>query len=171
MSQHASRKRSRPRIKQYASLFVLLSALALTLWTRASGTTTSASDAYEDEAPAAASRSRGPTATRGIERLSLAQLSAAEQAAVLETLQHIDAGTQPTGPLAKKWRAQFKNWSGDLPGPRGESSPFREFRVEPAPGTAGAGPRRIVTNPQTREVFYTWTHYGDSGEPAFVQLR
>jgi hypothetical protein len=113
-------------------------------------------------------------ATRGVSRVARitpGSLPAAEEAAVLGTLRHIDAGTNPTGALAKKWGTQFKNWDGDLPGAQGMASPYLEYRVAPPPGVSGAGPNRIVVNSQTGEAYYTWTHYGDTGAPAFVQIR
>lgn len=106
-----------------------------------------------------------------IARIAPGSLPAAEEAAALSTLRHIDAGTKPTGDLAKKWGTQFKNWSGDLPGAQGGNSPYREYRVAPSAGTTGAGTNRIVVNSQTGEVYYTWTHYGDTSKPAFVQIR
>ena len=98
-------------------------------------------------------------------------LPAEEEAALLRTLAHIDAGTKPSGPLAKKWGTTFKNYGGDLPGPSGASSPYREYRVSPGPGTSGAGPRRVVVDSSNGSTFYTWTHYGDAGPPAFVRIR
>ncbi|WP_185734619.1 RHS repeat-associated core domain-containing protein, partial [Burkholderia sp. Bp9031] len=106
-----------------------------------------------------------------IARIAPGSLPAAEESALLNTLSHIDNGTVPTGPLAKKWGTQFKNWAGDLPGGQGPTSPYREYRVAPSPGTTGAGTNRIVMNNQTGEMYYTWTHYGDTGNPAFVQIR
>jgi hypothetical protein len=106
-----------------------------------------------------------------ISRIVPGSLPAAEEAAALSTLRHIDAGTKPTGDLAKKWGTQFKNWSGDLPGAQGAASLYREYRVAPSAGTTGAGTNRIVVNSQTGEVYYTWTHYGDTAKPAFVQVR
>ncbi len=97
-------------------------------------------------------------------------LPAAEESALRDTLAHIDAGTVPTGPTATKWGMKFKNWAGDLPGASGPSSPYREYRVAP-PSGSGAGPLRVVRNSQTGETYYTWTHYGDSGDPAFVRIR
>lgn len=98
-------------------------------------------------------------------------LPAIEESAVVSTLQHIDAGTTPAGSLAKKWGTQFKNWAGDLPGNQGPTSPYLEYRVAPSPGTSGAGTNRVVVNSQTGETYYTWTHYGDTGNPPFVQIR
>ena len=114
-----------------------------------------------------AAKGVGPT----ISRILPGSLPAAEEAAALSTLRHIDAGTKPTGDLAKKWGTQFKNWAGDLPGGQGTTSPYREYRVAPSAGTTGAGTNRIVVNGQTGEVYYTWTHYGDTAKPAFVQVR
>jgi RHS repeat-associated protein len=106
-------------------------------------------------------------------RITPGSLSRSEEAAVLSTLNHIDAGTKPVGALAKKWGTTFQNRDGDLPGVRGANSPYREYRVAPPPGTSGAGANRIVVNSQSGEVYYTWTHYGDNGRqtPAFVQIR
>ena len=38
-------------------------------------------------------------------------------------------------------------------------------------GTNNAGPLRLVVNKDTGAMYYTWTHYGDNGLPAFVQIR
>jgi guanyl-specific ribonuclease Sa len=115
----------------------------------------------------------GPSVSGGaqVARITAGTLPAAEEASVLRSLAHIDAGTTPSGPLAIKWGAPFKNWSGDLPGPQGPASPYREYRVAPTTGSSSAGTQRIVVNSQTGEVYYTWTHYGDSGSPAFVRIR
>ncbi|MGC5033947.1 ribonuclease domain-containing protein [Micromonospora sp. DT229] len=99
------------------------------------------------------------------------KLPAAEDAALNRTLAQIDAGTVPTGPTAKKWGTQFKNWGRNLPGASGLNSPYLEYRVAPPPGTSGAGPLRVVRNSDTGATYYTWTHYGDSGSPAFVRVR
>nr|WP_246868068.1 RHS repeat-associated core domain-containing protein [Rhizobacter sp. SG703] len=109
----------------------------------------------------------GPT----VSRITPGSLPSAAEAAALNTLKHIDAGTKPLGDLAKKWGTQFKNWAGDLPGGQGTASPYREYRVAPPAGTPGAGPNRIVVNGKTGEVYYTWTHYGDTAQPAFVKIR
>jgi len=106
-----------------------------------------------------------------IARITPGSLPAAVEASLLRTLAHIDAGTTPTGSLATKWGTSFKNWAGDLPGAKGADSPYLEYRVSPPAGTSGAGPLRVVVNTQTGEMYYTWTHYGDAGTPAFVQIR
>lgn len=98
-------------------------------------------------------------------------LPAEELSALKSTMSHIDAGTKPTGSLSKKWGTTFKNWANDLPGKNGADSPYREYRVAPGPGEAGAGTRRIVVNKETGAVYYTWTHYGDTGNPPFVRIR
>jgi RHS repeat-associated protein len=104
-------------------------------------------------------------------------LPAAEESGLKDTLSHIDNGTVPAGPTSVKWGTPFKNFgapSGQemlLPGGQGDNSPYLEYRVAPPPGTSGAGPLRVVRNTQTAATYYTWTHYGDSGDPAFVRIR
>ena len=98
-------------------------------------------------------------------------LPSADEAAFAKTLSYIDSGTIPSGNLARKWGTTFKNLEGELPGAQGSTSPYLEYRVAPSAGQAGAGTNRIVVNSQTGEVYYTWTHYGDSGTPAFVKVR
>ncbi|PWD65359.1 hypothetical protein DF215_21520 [Pectobacterium versatile] len=98
-------------------------------------------------------------------------LPAAEEAAVNRTLGHIDNGDKPAGALGKKWGTTFKNHQGELPGGSGANSPYSEYRVDPGPGVSGAGARRVVVNNNTGETYYTWTHYGDSGNPSFVRIR
>jgi guanyl-specific ribonuclease Sa len=97
-------------------------------------------------------------------------LPAVEEAAVLRTLEHIDAGTVPSG-LSRRWGVRFNNRDGDLPGARSQASPYREYRVAPPPGTRLPGPMRVVVDSATRAIYYTWTHYGDGGFPAFVRIR
>ena len=103
-------------------------------------------------------------------RITPGSLPAEEEAALLATLRHIDAGTVPTGKTKKKWGTTFHNKGGDLPGTAG-SGGYKEYRVSPAPGEAGAGARRIVVDDADGSAYYTWTHYSDSGSPAFVQIR
>lgn len=87
------------------------------------------------------------------------------------TLKHIDAGTVPQGGTRLKWGDRFENRLRDLPGGQYHQSPHREYRVAPPPGTSNAGKRRIVVDGSSGAVYYTWTHYGDSGAPAFVRIR
>ncbi|MFE9570296.1 polymorphic toxin-type HINT domain-containing protein [Streptomyces sp. NPDC006692] len=98
------------------------------------------------------------------------KLPAAEESALSDTLAHIDAGTVPSGPTSTKWGVKFKNWSKDLPGDVGPNSPYEEYRVIPS-GQSNAGTLRVVRNSITKELYYTWTHYGDTGSPAFVRVR
>lgn len=109
--------------------------------------------------------------THNIARFDLNSLPAADRVAVLDTLRHIDNGTKPSGKLAVKWSTPFENRDGDLPGERFSNSPYVEYRVAPSTGTRGAGTNRIVRNTMTGEMYFTWTHYGDTGSPAFVQIR
>jgi hypothetical protein len=124
-----------------------------------------------DRSSRASSGGRVAGGAGGIARIMPGSLPAAEEASLLQTLGHIDGGTTPTGALEKKWGTQFKNRTGDLPGPKGAASPYLEYRVAPPAGTSGAGPLRVVVNKRTGETYYTWTHYGDTGAPAFVQIR
>jgi RHS repeat-associated protein len=103
--------------------------------------------------------------------ISPGSLPAAEESALDSTLANIDAGTVPSDATARRWGIPFRNRDGDLPGAQGNQSPYLEYRVAPPAGTPGAGPLRVVVNAQTGEIYYTWTHYGDSGSPAFVRIR
>jgi RHS repeat-associated protein len=103
-------------------------------------------------------------------RITPGSLPAAEERSLLQTLSHIDASTTPRGRLARNWGAPFRNRAGDLPGGRGSASPYVEYRVAPTSGRA-AGTLRVVVDRQTGEMFFTWTHYGDTGSPPFVQIR
>ena len=98
-------------------------------------------------------------------------LPAAERSALDKTVQHIDSGTVPTDATAKNWGIKFQNKEGNLPGDSYANSPYREYRAAPPPGTKGAGTLRVVTNSQTGEMYYTWSHYGQVGPPAFVRIR
>jgi guanyl-specific ribonuclease Sa len=102
-----------------------------------------------------------------IARINAADLPAAERSALDATVGHIDAGTIPSGPTSTKWGTTFHNNEGFLP----SGGAYTEYRVAAAPGTSGAGPLRVVVDANTGSMYYTWTHYGDSGMPAFVQIR
>jgi hypothetical protein len=116
------------------------------------------------------SQGEGPSLSPEPTRITPGSLPVDEERAVLQTLQHIDTGMTPTGPLAKKWGTPFKNNAGDLPGTPGAGG-YLEYRVAPPAGTSSAGVRRIVKDVSTGRLYYTWTHYGDTGHPAFVRLR
>jgi len=98
-------------------------------------------------------------------------LPPAEEADVLAALKNIDAGKKPSGPLAKKWGTSFENRKNDLPGGTHGQSPYLEHRVAPPPGTKGPGVLRVVTDPSTGKMYYTWTHYGTAGNPPFMRIR
>jgi guanyl-specific ribonuclease Sa len=102
-----------------------------------------------------------------IARINADDLPAVERAALDDTVRNIDAGTVPTGPTSNRWGTTFHNREGHLPA----GGSYREFRVAPSPGTSGAGPLRVVVDDNTGSMYYTWTHYGDAGSPAFVQIR
>ena len=93
-------------------------------------------------------------------------LSLDEEQALLNTLNHIDVGTKPTGKLGKKWGTTFGNKEAYLP-----SGSYSEYRVSPPQSVTNAGTRRIVVNNNTGEMYYTWTHYGQAGDPAFAKIR
>ena len=62
--------------------------------------------------------------------------------------------------------ASFGNKDGDLP-----SGTYQEYYVEKDPAsTTYHGDRRLVKSSKGK-VYYTWTHYGDNGKPAFVRIR
>lgn len=77
-----------------------------------------------------------------------------EQQAIESTLNYIDSGTVPPEPLSRKWGANFNNYEQKLP----SNVSYREYRVSPAPGINGAGPRRIVVS-SNGAVYYTSDHY------------
>ena len=108
-----------------------------------------------------------PTAGKVIvPRLLPGSLPVEEETAVLRTLSHIDDGTVPAGPTGTRWGIPFNNRGGDLPGDKGAlPTPYTEFRVDPGPGTVGAGARRIVVDNASGAIYYTWTHYGQAGTP------
>ncbi|MEP7220893.1 MAG: RHS repeat-associated core domain-containing protein, partial [Bacteroidota bacterium] len=99
---------------------------------------------------------------------SVQDLPPEEAAAVEETVEHINNGTKPSGKLGKKWSTIFKNNGGDLPGEQGVDAGFKEYRV--APGSGSGNVRRIVTGPDGA-MYYTWTHYGDTGNPPFIRIK
>ena len=98
-------------------------------------------------------------------------LPAGEESALDDTLANIDAGTVPTDATARRWGIPFQNRGGDLPGGQMDQSPYTEYRVSPPDGTSGAGPLRVVVDSDTGATYYTWTHYGDTGNPPFVRIR
>ncbi len=57
-----------------------------------------------------------------------------------------------------------------LPGTLGTGG-YLEYDVAPPTGVVTRGPRRIVQNTTTGELYYTNTHYGDAGQPSFWRIR
>lgn len=96
----------------------------------------------------------------GVSWITKGSLPAEEEAALMNTVTEIKAGTKPAGAIAKKWGTTFWNKAGDLPGVKGVGG-YLEYRVVPAPGTVGVGVRRVITTTDGSIGYYTWTHYGD----------
>jgi hypothetical protein len=92
--------------------------------------------------------------------------SGQEKNAVFDTLAHMDAGTVPTDIRANRWGIPFGNREGFLP-----AGNYREYTVIPDPATTNRGVRRIVKEIDTEATYYTWTHYGNTGNPPFVRIR
>ena len=95
-----------------------------------------------------------------------------EQAAVKQTLDAIDKGTVPvlTHNNGKRWAFPHQNRDGDLPGARG-SGGYLEYYVEKDPASPTYhGSRRVVVHQTTKRRYYSWTHYGENGNPAFVLI-
>ncbi|GAA4242437.1 hypothetical protein GCM10022254_75420 [Actinomadura meridiana] len=91
--------------------------------------------------------------------------------AVLCISDDCESGAFESAGSRTRWGIQFRNRDGDLHGVSGKSSPYLEYRVAPPSGVRGAGPLRVVVDPQTGATYYAWAHYGDSGNPAFVRIR
>ena len=69
-----------------------------------------------------------------------------------------------------KWGDYHGNEEGNLPGVAGRGG-YKEYYVRPGPLEGGWGGRRLVVHNATKRVYYTWTHYGEQGKPAFVRIR
>lgn len=91
-----------------------------------------------------------------------------EQKAIDVTLEYIEARADRHPNRTTNWGVKFENRKGNLP--LAEDGAYLEFFVNPTPGVKGVGERRIMINRFMREVYYTSTHYGDTGSPAFVKL-
>jgi len=102
-------------------------------------------------------------------------LAAAEEQALKDTTAQID-GAQPapaTGTnAAQGWGTEFKNHplSGNSQGalPKRPLGFYREYRVIVNGNTSNY---RIVTGSNGKEMWYSWTHYGETGSPSFVKIR
>jgi guanyl-specific ribonuclease Sa len=99
------------------------------------------------------------------------KLPPAEFAEVQSVVAAIESGQQPSGDKGKKWGTTYWNRDGSLPEKLdANGNPiayYKEYRVLV---TGSQNVLRIVTG-QQGEMYYTWTHYGDIGDPAFVRIR
>jgi hypothetical protein len=98
----------------------------------------------------------------------LAGLAGEEKTAVDEILDAFNDG-DAASPFGGKWNEYHGNNAGDLPGVRGGGG-YAEYYVKAALGQAGWGLRRLVRHPATSRWYYSRTHYGLTGAPAFVLL-
>lgn len=124
----------------------------------------------EANAEAAASLSADGDA---IETKTLAQLTGdGEQEAVTAALAGIDGAgkTDWVKTRGGKWGELHRNRDGYLPGIRNNGG-YKEYYVKKDPAHSGYGRRRLVTRNGKSFVYYTWTHYGDNGDPPFVRIR
>ena len=109
--------------------------------------------------------------------LTPGSLPAAEEANVLETLNHLATGGVPAwlhpnanGVFGRLFR-NFPTANGDfLPGTPGTGG-YVEYDVPPPAGVLSRGPRRVVEDLATGNLYYTNTHYGDAGLPSFWRIR
>jgi len=96
-----------------------------------------------------------------------------EVQSTLDQISRVRPGPRPGSVKAVRWATEFNNRP-----LRGQTVPelpakpagyYHEYRVVPVNATR-AGALRIVTG-SNGEVYYTWTHYGGSGQPSFVRLK
>lgn len=92
-----------------------------------------------------------------------------EQAAVTEAVDAIEGngtwrGTNGFGDTGK-WGTRFGDGEGNLP-----LGSFLEYYVRAENGNRKFGLRRICKHVATGRLYYTWTHYGEQGDPPFVLL-
>jgi guanyl-specific ribonuclease Sa len=75
---------------------------------------------------------------------------------------------------ANSWKArdgyvgnrEFENREGQLP----KDGTYLEYDIHPTKPGVNRGPERIVIDTKTGKAWYTSTHYGDAGEPPFVEI-
>ena len=67
-------------------------------------------------------------------------------------------------------RGGHRNDSGHLPGAPSAIN-YTEWGIKPPTGIDWPGGRRLVQDTDSGHIYYTWTHYGDHGAPAFVVLK
>lgn len=104
-------------------------------------------------------------------------LPASEETDVIDAIRHINAGTIPPwlhpqarGIFGRPYRNLVTPNGDFLPGSPG-SGGYVEYDVLPPVGVLKRGPRRIVQEIATGKLYYTDTHYGDSGLPSFWRIR
>jgi guanyl-specific ribonuclease Sa len=97
-----------------------------------------------------------------------ASLAGEEKTAVDEILDGVKDG-DTVSPFGGKWNDYHGNNGGDLPGVRGGGG-YTEFYVRKPGGAPGWGLRRLVRNTTSGRWYYSRTHYGSAGKPAFVLL-
>jgi hypothetical protein len=106
------------------------------------------------------------------ERKSTDLTGPGETAAVQAALQALKDGTaialtHPNGALRE---ADHLNRDADLPGAK-RSGGYTETYVQKDPASPTYhGSRRLVVHTATGRTYYSWTHYGANGSPAFVKL-
>ena len=87
-----------------------------------------------------------------------------EQASVTAAIAALDKGTLAV-------RDDHENKEGNLPGRRRVNGVYDEYLVAKPEGAASVGARRLVVHRAKKFVYYTWTHYGQNGTPAFVRVK
>jgi hypothetical protein len=105
-----------------------------------------------------------------IETKSRANVGASdeERAAVVEALDALKDSTK-SHTFARKWGDDHGNSEGNLPGTPGLGG-YTEYYVRRAPGQPAPGARRLVKHTRSGFVYYSATHYGKEGPPAFVKV-
>jgi guanyl-specific ribonuclease Sa len=125
----------------------------------------------QEDAKKEAARQAGLIARNGttIAKKPLTDFGGDEAKAIKASLDAYDGGTQPTlsHPNGMKWGWTFGNKEQRLP-----DGNYKEYYVEKAANSKTYhGNRRLVIDAAAQRVYYSATHYGDNGTPAFVLLR
>jgi len=130
------------------------------------------------------------TAAQGTLGTASANAEAAQVNDTINTLPHPTptnptpnwTDNKPPGKQGDQWGVTFNNQGRPPPGsppgtakipdlPLRPPGTYKEYRVKPQAGDNTAGGRRIVVDTSTGDMYYSRTHYGDQGNPAFVQIR
>lgn len=112
-----------------------------------------------------ATKLKGRTTGVQIFRKRIGDLPEEEAATVRMTLTAIDGGKP--NPWHGTWGGVFGNAEGRLPG----GTTYSEYYVKKAPNDSDYNGSRRIVKGANGIVYYTWTHYGDSGVPHFVCIR